>query len=193
MSNEKNYHYYQISGSEVAALNASYEPFEQRRAAALEQLLADSGAVGFTFTRRSFGDKPGLVRNLAYPVDHDFGVPVLIKDRNVLDGKPVAVFRGKGNSSAGRELNAKLDAWIAAANKELNDAPRYTDYLIDHYGIHCSECYGNTIINTYGGKAHQDDDVLLFAIPIVKKGPSPEIPASFVQITYGQFYDLSQS
>ncbi|MNI55890.1 hypothetical protein D3C77_700380 [compost metagenome] len=44
-----------------------------------------------------------------------------------------------------------------------------------------------------GTTAHSDE-VLLFAIPTNADGcRQPEIPLSFVEITYGQFYDLTNT
>ena len=192
MSNEKYYRYFRLSGQEVKDLDAKYEPLHQQRLEAIKRMQEASGAVGFTLTSKTFGGKAGLIKSLAFPADHDFGVPVTIKYRNRIDSKPVVIVRGKRNTKEGRAFNSKLDAWVAVANEEIGEAIPYTSWIIEHYGIHCSEIHGSSLISTYGGKC-SDKDVLLFAIPVVLRGNAPEIPASFEEITYGQFYDLSNA
>lgn len=197
MSNEKYYRYFRVSGPEVAELNAKHAEFRENRQAALEKMLKDSGAVAYTEISR-WGETATLVCSLVFLADHDFGTEVTIKRHDYQDGKKVVIVRGKGRTAEARELNAKLEGYVREANEVLAKAPTYHDYLINHYQVQCCGIggpvpgsSGSAMLSTYCGRQPGNKETLLFAIPMKSdECGQPEIPASFEEITYGQFYDL---
>lgn len=198
MSNEKYYRYFRVSGPEVVELNAKYEEIASTRQNTLEKMLKDSGAIAYT-ERRGWGENGTLVGALVFSAKHDFGTEVTIKRRDFFEGKEAVIVRGKGRTAAARELNSRLEGFVREANEVLAKAPSYRDYLINHYQVACNGIggpsergFGSYMISTNCGKQPGSDDALLFAIPVKSDGcRQPEIPASFEEITYGQFYDLS--
>lgn len=200
MNNEKYYRYFRVSGPEVVTLLADYDAISAKRKLVLEKMLQDSGAVAYT-ERRGWGENGTLVESLVFSAKHDFGTEVTIKRRDHLDGKPIVIVRGKGRTAEARELNQRLEGYVREANEVLAKAPSFRDYLIQHYQVACDGIggptergFGSYMISTNCGKQPGSDDTLLFAIPIKSDGcRQPEVPASFEEITYGQFYDLSNA
>lgn len=198
MSNEKYYRYFRVSGPEVVKLLAGYGEIEAKRKQVLEKMLKDSGAVAFTESR-GWGENGSLVMDLVFKEDHDFGTPVTITRRDRLDGQKIIIAHGKGRTKEARALNEKLKGYVREANDVLKNTPSFKDYLIQHYNVQCNGIggpvergFGSYMISTNCGKQPGSDDTLLFAIPVKSDGcRQPEIPASFEEITYGQFYDLS--
>lgn len=198
MSNEKYYRYFRVSGPEVVTLLADYDAIQVKRKEVLDKMLQDSGAIAFT-EMRDWGENGTLVRSLCFRADHDFGTPVTIDRRDRYDGQDVVIVHGKGRTKEARAFTEKLKGYVKAANDELKKAPSFRDYLIQHYQVACNGIggpsergFGSYMISTNCGKQPGSDDTMLFAIPIKSDGcKQPEIPASFEEITYGQFYDLN--
>lgn len=205
MSNEKYYSYYRVTGPEVAELNALYTEIEASRKAALAKMLQDSGAIAYTESG-GWGNKVKLVQSLVFAADYDFGIEVTIKRRDFFNGKQAVIVRGKGSTKAAREFNARIQSYVSDANSVLRDAPDYQGYLIQHYQVESSgfgapvaggSKFGVSMISTYCGQSHDDKNTLLFAIPdtvlTVGEKRRVAVPASFEEITYGQFYDMTNA
>lgn len=198
MNNEKYYRYFRVSGAEPAKLLADYVDVDTKREQVLEKMLQDSGAIAYT-ERRAWGENGTLVASLVFKADHDFGIPVTIDRKDYFDGQRVVIVHGKGNSKEARAFTAKLKGYVKDANDELANVPSFKDYLIQHYQVACNGIgapaesgRGSYMISTNCGKQPGSDDTLLFAIPMKSDGCRvPEIPDSFEEITYGQFYDLT--
>lgn len=198
MSNEKFYRYYRVSGPEVTGLLSSYGKNEETRNSAIQKMLDDSGAVGFCETS-GWGNNVKLVSSLCFPADHEFGTEVTIKRTDYFRGKKVVMVRGKGRTKEARALNEKIAGHIKEANIVLSQALGFQDYIVNHYQVQCSGIGGAiegqrgvAMLSTYCGKQPGVNDVLLFAIPSKSGcGNQPDIPLSFEEITYGQFYDLA--
>lgn len=196
MSNEKNYKYYRVEGPDVKALVDSHKPIAEQRGTVLKQLLDDSGAAGYTL-HSGLSIISATVSDLAFKHDHPFPCEVTVRRQDMLDDTKVVIVKGKGRSKEVKEFNGWLNGLIDTANSQLKNLPSFFDYMISHYNVHCSTLGDSTgrgmaILCTYGGLEPGRDDSLLFAIPQVKEGErdrQPEIPAGFVEITYGQFYD----
>jgi len=199
VSQEKFYRYFKVTGQEVVYLLAAYEPIDAKRKQVIKGMLEESGAAGYAESR-GWGENGSTVQALWFLADHDFGAPVTIAHRTHDDGKDMVVVRGKGTSKAAKDLNAKLRGYIKAANDQLTDLPSFHDYLIKHYGVACTGLggrvgsgFGVAMLQTKCGVAPGSKDTLLFAVPTKSEGcRQPEIPASFTEMTYGQFYDLSE-
>lgn len=195
MSNEKNYKYYRVEGPDVKALVDSHKPIAEQRSTVLKQLLDDSGAIGYVL-HTGIGVIAATVSDLAFKADHQFPCEVTVRRQSMLDGEKVSIVKGKGRSKEANEFNRWLNGLIDAANSQLKNLPSFFDYTITHYNVNCSTLGDSTgrgmaILCTYGGLEPGREDSLLFAIPQVKRerDRQPEIPAGFVEITYGQFYD----
>lgn len=200
MSNEKYYRYFKVTGGEAAKLLAGYDAVSTKRDQVLEDVKARSGAVMLAM-RFGWGENGSLVESLVFAADYDFGAPVTITHRDSIEGREVVVVRGKGRTKEARELNARLSLCVREANDSLAELPLFKDYLINHYQIACNGIgapsargYGAYMISTNCGAQPGTKDVLLFAVPVKSDGcRQPEIPPSFVEITYGQFYDLTNT
>ena len=198
MSNEKYYRYFRVSGPEVVTLLADYDAIQVKRKEVLDKMLKDSGALSYT-ERRHWGENGTFVGSLVFRADHDFGTPVTIERKDRWEGQAVVIVHGKGRTKEARAFTEKLRGYVKAANDELEKLPKFKDYLIEHYQVQCNGIggpvpgrSGSAMLSTYCGKQPESDDTLLFAIPVKSDGcRQPEIPASFEEITYGQFYDLS--
>lgn len=198
MNNEKYYRYFRVSGPEVVTLLADYDAVSAKRKLVLEKMLQDSGAIAFT-ERRGWGENGTLVADLVFKADHDFGIPVTVDRKDRYEGQDVVIVHGRGSSKEARAFTDKLKGYVKAANGELSEVPIFKDYLTQHYQVACNGIggptergFGSYMISTNCGKQPGSDDTLLFAIPTKADGcRQPEIPASFEEITYGQFYDLS--
>lgn len=197
MSNEKYYRYFKVTGDEAVKLLADYEVVGEKRKEVIKTHITKVGAVLHT-EHRDWGGKT-LVAELVFSADHQFPCEVKTERTDTIDGEKVVVVRGKGRNRGAREFNAMLSRTIRELNEALTECPKFKDYLIDHYNVRCSGLgeasgrgWGVAMLSTNCGKAAGSDDVLLFAIPSKSdECDQPEIPASFEEITYGQFYDLS--
>lgn len=151
--------------------------------------------------RFGWGENGSLVKSLVFAADYDFGAPVTVIHRDNIEGREVVVVRGKGRAKEARDLNSSLARYVRDANDDLAELPSFKDYLINHYQIACNGIgapsprgYGAYMISTNCGAQPGSKDVLLFAVPVKSDGcRQPEIPPSFVEITYGQFYDLTNT
>lgn len=201
MSNEKYFTYYKSTPEEAKQRLDFYNAnFEGKRDNILKNLLADSGAVGFT-TTSSWGNEPELISYLAFPVDHDFGIPrdkLKVIRHDWLNNKKVIIARGKMNSVEGRELNKKLDGFIKPANEQLKKSPTLEQWLIDEYKISYSSTgavskKGIALISTRAG-TDSKGELLIIRVPVKdrdSRAEPPKVPDCFEQITYGQMYDLA--
>lgn len=202
-SNAKFYDYYMVEGPAVKALIDGHKAIASQRDEIIKALMAQFGAVGFIDTS-GFGNKGGLVRNLAWPANFQFGQPMTIKTRSYFQDQAVVVARGKANTKEGREFNKTLDAALKEANQKLEKLPVWQAYIIDHYGVMktgfgaaADRGFGIAMLTTYGGRCPGRDDCLLFAIPNnkgeedIKNHGTIAIPAEFQKLTYGQFFDMT--
>lgn len=197
MSNEKYYRYFRVSGPEATKLLADYDAVSEKRKEIIKDAIASIGAVAHT-EHRDWGGRT-MVAELVFSADHQFPCEVTVTRNDKYDGQDVVVVRGKGRKKDAREFNSHLTGTVRGLNEALAEYPKFKDYLIDHYNVRCSGLgepsgrgWGVAMLSTNCGKAAGSDDVLLFAIPSKSDDcKQPEIPASFEEITYGQFYDLS--
>lgn len=189
MSDEKQYHYYRVTGPLVEELNREYDPVGHLRNDIYHQTLAKSGAVNATL-RRTFRDKHyGLIGKLAFPAGYDFGVPVEIQYQGEIDGRTVIVVSATGKTKEAKALNAKHKTWVSEANALLNNAPAYLGFVLNRLNLFVTGTVGRRIITSYGGLQPKEKRVLLLAIPIVGHEGKPTIPPEFERVTYGTFYD----
>lgn len=202
MSNEKNYRYYTVTGDEVIELNNAYDAIAVTRSQILDKMTNDSGAIAWT-TRSGWGEYGTLVQELAFKANHTFSVPVKVVRTDWFDNQKVIIVKGRGRTSEARAFNAELAAHIKTANDVLKNNPAYQEYLISHYNVKLctlgapssSRIGAVSMISTYCGTKPGDRTTLLFAIPIPreKNDKQPEVPANFTEVTYGQFYDMSNA
>lgn len=201
--NAKHYDHFKVEGPAVKALIEGFDAINSKRKAIIGSLQDEFGAVAHTDSS-GFGDKGSRVRFLVWPADHEFPCQITVKRRDYLNGNPVVIARGKGNTKEGREFNKQLDAATGNANSALADLPPWQACIIDHYGIMrtgfgTGTARGVPMLSTYGGLCPGRDDCLLFAIPNTKvregeaKHGDVNIPAEFQKLTYGQFYDLANT
>lgn len=203
-NSHKHYDYYQVEGEDVKELIESYDEISSKRKLKLQELLDEFGAEAFV-TTSGFGDKGSSVLSLGWFSDYSFPCPVTIKRRGSLDGKRLVFARGKGNTKEGRAFNKLLDNSIKKTNESLKDLPSLEGYIIEHYGVlktgfgEPSGNFGIAMLTTYAGLCPGRDDCLLFAVPKSRESEGHVrhgeviIPPNFTSLTYGQFYDLSNS
>lgn len=200
MQPEEFYRYYKLTGPAAQAVNDDYSGIPAIRTEVLSELLSNTGAVAIC-ENHDWGKNGSLVSNVAFLADHPFKVPVTVRNRDKFEGRDVVVVTGRGNTKEARAFNAEIAEHISAANQKLKDAPSYIDFLITRFNVQCCTIgwgmtgrHGAAMISTHCGQSKNDKNVLLFAIPIPNendRSKSPEIPAEFKEITYGQFYDLT--
>lgn len=198
----KHYDYYMVEGPDVKALIDGYNDIEKQRTAILTGAIEKVGAIAWT-NNQSWGDKGDLLQSFVWEKGFAFPAPVTIKREDFFDGKRVVIARGKGNTKDGREYNKLLEAVKAEANSKLKSLPVWQTYIINHYGVMRtgiggpagSSGHGFAMLSTYGGKHPKRDNALLFAIPNNKEDRHGEvkIPSSFQKLTYGQFYDITNT
>lgn len=195
------YDYYIVQGDDVANLIKAYDALREQRNAVLKQAIEKVGAIAWT-TSSGWGDKGDKLADFVWPADHGFACPITIKSKTLFDGKPVIVARGKGNTKEGRAFNKELDTIKADVNSKLSSLPCWQSYIINHYGVmrtgiggRAGQGFGFAMLSTYGGKHPTRDDTLLFAIPNNKEERHGDvtIPDSFQKITYGVFYDITNT
>lgn len=197
MSNEKFYRYYKVTGAEAAKLLADYNAVGDKRDEIIKSARSHLGAILHT-ELRDWGGKT-KVAEFVFSADHQFPCEIKVVRRDKVDGKDVVIVSGKGRSKDAKDFNSMMSKALRQLNNELEAYPKFKDYLIDHYSVRCSGLgatsdrgWGVAMLSTNCGKAAGLDDLLLFAIPSkADESKQPEIPASFEEITYGQFYDLS--
>ncbi|HFH2492077.1 TPA: DUF5420 family protein [Yersinia enterocolitica] len=202
-SSHRHYDYFKVEGADVKALIDGFDDIGKKRDAVINGVMNEFGAVAYT-NSSGFGDKGSKLRNLVWEHDYPFSCPMTIKSTDYFNGKKVVIARGKGNVKEGKEFNKKLDAAIKSANAALESLPVWQAYIIAHYGVMKtgfgeSTGRGILMLTTYGGRHPERDDCLLFAIPNTKdkegcaKHGDVTIPKEFEQITYGQFYDITNT
>jgi hypothetical protein len=184
----------------VAQIDARYDAIGAKRKEVEEKLTAASGCVAWA-TQSGWGEYGSLISELVFLADHDFGrQPVTIKKTHYFNGKKVITVRGRGRTTDARAFNAKLSGFVAEANKVLKDYPSYQEFLINHYDVKCCAKgessharFGSIcMLSTNCGHLPDDDKTIIFAIPKSQHGEDqPTVPPSFKEITYGQFFDLS--
>ncbi|MEM0550453.1 MULTISPECIES: DUF5420 family protein [Aeromonas] len=197
MKPEEYYRYYKLSGETAKKVNAEYKAtVPENRSKIIAELFAATGAIVFC-ERHDWGENGTFVSSICFPADHPFEVPVKILNKDKFEGRDVVIVSGKGNTKEARSFNAKIREQIDTANKKLKDAPTYIDYLIKHFNIQCCTIgapmgRGAAMISTHCGQSKNDENVLVFAIPNANgHANQPSVPPEFVEITYGQFYDLT--
>lgn len=200
----KHYDYYKVEGEDVKALIEGFKEIGNQRNEVIKALMNMFGAVACT-SSAGFGDTGSLIRSLLWHEDHPFPCQITVKRRDVYEGKPVVMARGKGNTKDGREFNKQLDSAIRETNKKLENLPCWQAYIINHYGVMktgfggAAGNFGIAMLTTYAGRCPGRFDCLLFAIPNTKdrdgyaKHGEVDIPPNFQRITYGQFYDLANT
>ena len=199
----KHYDYFKVEGTAVKELIDAFADIGKKRDAVIKEVMNEFGAIAYT-NSSGFGDKGNKLRSLAWEFGYQFPCAVTIKSTDYFEDKKVVIARGKGNSKEGKEFNKRLDAAIKAANAKLEAFPVWQSYIIEHYKIMKTgfgEATGRGIpmLTTYGGRHPLQDDCLIFAVPNTKdkegyaKHGDVEIPDEFVQLTYGQFYDIANS
>lgn len=197
----KHYDYYLVEGPEVKALIDGYDRICEKRNEIMHAAIDKVGAIAWV-NNGGWGDKGGLIRAFVWEKGFEFPAPVTIKDEQIWQGKSVVIARGKGNTKQGKEYQKTLESVKEEANKQLKALPLWETYIIDHYGVmrtgiggQASRGFGFAMLSTYGGKCPGRDDALVFAIPNDKSERHGEvtIPESFQKLTYGQFYDLTNT
>lgn len=199
----KHYDYYMVEGQDVALLINSYGDIDKQRNEILVRAAESVGAIAWT-KNSGWGDKGDLLQSFVWDKQFQFPAPVTIKREDYFEGKRVVIARGKGNTKEGREYNKKLEAVKSEANSKLKSLPVWQSYIINHYGIMRTEIggpagtsgHGFAMLSTYGGKHPTRDDALLFAIPNNNDETnhgSISIPGCFQKLTYGQFYDITNT
>lgn len=202
MSSQSEYYdYYLVEGGDVASLIQSYKSVKEQRDSALQQAIEKVGAIAWT-TTQGFGDKGDKLSAFVWPANHEFPCLMTIKSKSYFNDQQVVIARGKGNTKEGRAFNKVLDTVRADVNSRLTSLPCWQSYIINHYGIMrtgiggaAGTGFGFAMLTTYGGKHPTRDDALLFAIPNNKEERHGDltIPESFQKITYGVFYDITNT
>lgn len=192
MSNEKFYDHYQTDAETASKVRALFDKeVGNKRNDALAKLLKITGAVAWCEKSSAWGSDQTLVRGVVYPIE-DFEIPKHVKMIRgcTFEGKHCVEVRGELNSNAGREFNKHIDA----CNDILRTAPKFTDWVVTHFDVMstglggpCPNGRGVSMISTYGGRC---GDVLVFAV--AKGDRKVDVPECFEQITYGQFYDMTE-
>lgn len=193
MSNESYYTYYKVDAvTSAATLKEHEETVAAQRSALISDALRGFDAEAFS-TQNEWAGPPTVVGILVKD-DHP-----LLKEPHVLfqrkqrtDDGVLNLVRGRGNTKDGKRLNSE----IAQFSKALKDLPAFTDWVVPYFDImtsaigepHPTKRGGFAMIRTHGGFAGEH---LVFAVP--KEGDRDvEVPACFEQITYGQFYDMTE-
>lgn len=199
MHDEQYFRYYKLTGTAVSDIDAQFAPIPARRTEILSELLKATGAVA-VIEKDGWGENGSLVSAVVFAASHPFPVPVKILRKDQFEGQSVVQVSGKGNTKEGKAFNAEMRQHLDTANSKLKDAPVYADFLIKHFNIRCCSIggpvagrpFGSKMISTRCGHIKGDKNTLVFAIPNASgNDKQPEVPAEFVEITYGQFYDLT--
>lgn len=199
MSQEKYYRYFKVTGLEAQSANVDYKVIGEKRKEIIGAARASVGAVLHT-EARDWGWS-SRVAEFVFDADFAFPCPVKIIRREMIDGREVVIVKGFGRDKGTKAYFARLSKVIRDLNEQLKDYPKFQDYLIKRYAVGCKGLggpsdrgRGTAMLFSRCGTSAQSEDVLLFAIPTNADGCAPpEIPSSFVEITYGQFYDLTNT
>lgn len=199
MSQEKYYRYFKVAGLEARGAVVDYAAIGEKRKELIDAARASVGAVLHTEARDWGGSS--RVAEFVFNADFAFPCPVKIVRREKVEERDVVIVKGFGRDKGTKEYFARLSKSIRDLNEQLKDYPKFQDYLIKRYDVGCtglggpnSSGRGTAMLFSRCGTSAHSDEVLLFAIPTNANGcRQPEIPSSFVEITYGQFYDLTNT
>lgn len=197
MSQEKYYRYFKVAGLEAQGAVVDYAAIGEKRKEIIDAARASVGAV--LHTESHDWGWSSRVAEFVFDAGFEFPCPVKVVHKEKVDGSDVVVVKGEGRSKATKEYFARLSKSIRDLNEQLKPYPKFQDYVVARFGVRCtglggpcSSGRGTAMLFTQCGTAARADDVLLFAIPTHSDGcVAPEVPQSFLEITYGQFYDLT--
>ena len=197
MSNEKYYDYYKTDADTRIQLEKEFsESVASQRDEILEKMKDNTGCIAWR-ERSGFG-KSDYICELVFPADHKIVSEPFIKieSRMKHEGQNVVCVSGMGNRKLGKEFNAAIGDY----NKQLEKCPKYTDWIITKlnvmrtgFGGVGSKGYGTSMLSSYGGNS---GNVVVVAIPNsddTERHGSVTIPNCLEKISYGNFYDLTNS
>ncbi|MEI9746762.1 DUF5420 family protein [Moellerella wisconsensis] len=192
----RDYRFYKISKEATEQIKKATDEIQAKRQKLLNEAIESVGAKGVSFSN-SWGENGTTIRAFAFAVDKEFDFAVKELQRT----SELMVIRAKANSKKGKEFNAALDAAKDELNKKLKDLPCFKDYIINKFDIQCCSISqhgsgaGMRMLETIVGYPQIDKSFLICAIPNHERGidKQPSVPDCFEEITYGVFYDLSNS
>lgn len=191
MSNEKHYRYYLSDETKCKEMLGRYDKeIASQRDGVLENLLKESGALAYTPV--SNWGRAETIAELVFKPDHSITTEKYVKTRiSEFENEPVICVRGKNNSNAGKSFNHL----ITEVNKTLSSLPKFTDWVVSELGLMktgfgASTGRGTAMLQTKGGTV---GEVLGFMVPRSddEKHGTVEIPDCLTEVTYGQWYDLT--
>lgn len=160
-----------------------------------QKLLDNTGAIAWRQSRHWGQDD--YVTDLVFPEDHEDTKlsHVKITERSYFDGKPVTCLRGKLNSKAGKAFNKHIDE----TNETLKELPSFSVWFINKFDLQRTGVGGNhesgrgmALLSSAAGYKNNQ---IIVTIPNEKcrDVENPVVPDFLEQVTYGQFYDFTET